>query len=249
MWKAYKQIPIAEAQRSHLHIKIYSPHERQWKLVESYVLAFGIAGSVLHFNRIPAFAVAFLRRVLAIPTQSFYEDFRLLEFEWGAASALVYLDKFAKLLGIKFDDKKQQGPCTRLEMLGNIENFSRAGFDEASVEARGDRLQAISDEIDAVLECRRIASGQAASLRGQLLHIAQTRPARTGRLPLLELAKVADGKVFGWSSKLEWDLIFARRAMDLPHVKLFPLGASEARRTYAFTDASFEPGRGSTPGT
>lgn len=52
MWKAYKQIPIAEAQRRHMHIKIYSPHERQWKFVESYVLAFGLAGSVLHFSRV-----------------------------------------------------------------------------------------------------------------------------------------------------------------------------------------------------
>ena len=52
----------------------------------SYVLVFGLAGSALHFIRIPAFLIAFCRRLFAIAVTGFCDDHRIVEHR-GAQNA------------------------------------------------------------------------------------------------------------------------------------------------------------------
>ena len=84
-----------------------------------------------------------------------------------------------------------------------------------------------------------VTSGDAVSLRGKLLHLAATRPGRTGRLPMPYLSDIADGKAAGWSKGLEVDLSFARLQLDSKHVRHYPLLPSIEIGPRVWSDASF----------
>ena len=68
-------------------------------------------------------------------------------------------------LGLRFDDRKQQGPMLTLPLLGNIENYDPAGADVMTVEARADRLLEIRAVLDKVLQRKALLHGEAATLR------------------------------------------------------------------------------------
>ena len=78
MKSAYKQLCIHPDQIRYCVIAFFDPHRGVWVFAISYALAFGLAGAVLHFNRIPALIVAFCRRWMAIPVQNFYDDLESL---------------------------------------------------------------------------------------------------------------------------------------------------------------------------
>ena len=105
-------------------IAVYSPLHDEWRFAISWALPFGMSGAVLHFNRVPAFLVAFCRRWFAIPCQHFYEDFRIVEVSGAEGSAFRWFGRAMALLGWQFDHEKDQAPTSLLPMLGNIEDYS-----------------------------------------------------------------------------------------------------------------------------
>ena len=72
---AYKQLPVTPDQLRYVVIAIYNPNECKWVFAVSYALALGLAGAVLHFNRVPALIAAIAAgaprrpRCKLIPTQ------------------------------------------------------------------------------------------------------------------------------------------------------------------------------------
>ena len=95
MWKAYRQIPTAEHQQRFMIIKIFVIVRKIWRYALRKVLVFGLAGAVLLFNRVPVFFTAFLRRVLAIPAQHFFDDFRIVEPMITKESGFVFFKRTA----------------------------------------------------------------------------------------------------------------------------------------------------------
>ena len=81
MWKAYRQIPCHPDQSRYMVVMVWHPLEKKYVFGETKGLLFGLAGSVLAFNRVPAFITAVARRWLAIPVQHFFDDFRLLDVQ------------------------------------------------------------------------------------------------------------------------------------------------------------------------
>ncbi len=89
---------------------------------------------------------------------------------------------------MRFDAEKDQRPCPSPVLLGNIEDYSRlSAEDKIYIECKPERLQAVKTEVADYIEQKRITRGRAASLRGKLLHISQTRPGRLGRATLAAL--------------------------------------------------------------
>ena len=91
---------------------------------ESKALLFGLTGSVLSFNRIPALIVALARRWLAIPVQNFFDDFRIMDLDKSKGSANRFFCIFVQdILGFKIDEGKEQLPDFKAIFLGNIEQY------------------------------------------------------------------------------------------------------------------------------
>ena len=82
MKRAYKQLAIHPEQQRFIIICVFHPERRCWVFALSYALPFGLAGAVLQFNRIPALFTAFCRRWLAIPVHHYFDDFRIIGFEF-----------------------------------------------------------------------------------------------------------------------------------------------------------------------
>ena len=128
-----------------------------------------------------------------------------IEHAWQLWSELI------DFIGVRFDSSKDQLPTTELEMLGNVEVFSDVAFDRFIVTAKPARIADLISEIDSIMHARKLATGQAASLRGKLLHVSHTQPGRLGLATLGAL--IANGKCNSWSSNLTWELDFARMSL------------------------------------
>ena len=243
MKSAYKQISVDAEHLRFVVIVIYDPFLCVWRYAISYALPFGLAGSVLHFNRVPAFITAVCRRFFAIPVQHFYDDFRILEPALTKGSGFKWFSKIVDLLGWVFDPKKDNPPCHTLEMLGNIEDWSQAGASECFwVRAKAERLVDIKQIVFEARCKKSMPKGLAASLRGKLLNLSFTKPQRTGRGNYHMLNAIADGRLVGWNDTLALELEFIAFDLELEHAKGYPLVDSPKSDTRCWTDASFEPG-------
>ena len=98
-------------------VRLWYPTRRQWVYCIAWVLLFGLAGSVLHLNRVPTLITAIARRWLALPVQHFFDDFRILEPEVCGNSALEVFQILDQILGIRFDEAKDQAPAPVLIFL------------------------------------------------------------------------------------------------------------------------------------
>ena len=124
MKRAYRQIPIHPEQERWCVVMLWHPGWGAWAFAEARGLLFGLAGAVLAFNRVPAFIVAVARRWLAIPVNSFFDDFRIFDVAKSGGSA----NRFFKLLvedvlGWMLDADKEQPPSQRITFLGVVEDY------------------------------------------------------------------------------------------------------------------------------
>jgi hypothetical protein len=244
MWKAYKQVPAAKEQMNCMIIQLWDIVEKRWTFCKSHVLAFGLSGAVLHFNRVPTFLIAFCRRFFSICVTGFFDDHRIVEFTSAGSASFRWFKRVSDWLGLRFDPKKDQIGMGRLPLLGNIERYDMARSDKFVVEARSDRLEDIRTSIISFLNLKRLKSGEAATLRGRMMHVGQCRPGRLGRATLTAVSRIADGHADNWSFQLEWDLHFALDSLRQHHAKTYPLADMRLRRVTGFSDASYEPREG-----
>ena len=240
MKAAYKQIAIDAQQSAFVVIAVFDVMSHRWRFIISRALLFGLSGSVLLFNRVPNLLVTIARRWLAIATHAFFDDFQIIDFKDSGGSAEFYFDHLMKFLGWRFDDCKKQSCLGRLPMLGNIECFDDLGASEQfRVEAKPERIEAIKLMAQGMLNARCVTSGDASSLRGKLVHVAATRPGRTGRIPIPFISEIADGKANGGSEGLEMDLQFTIDALSETPERFYPLLPTLEVGPRVWSDASF----------
>ena len=243
LWKAYRQVPVHPSQQRFLIIRVWCRAKRRWLYCKAFVLLFGLAGAVLHFNRLPTFFVAFLRRILAVPIQHFFDDHRILEPMITGGSAFRWAQKVADYFGFRFDVGKDAPPTPLLHLLGNLEDYRMvAAEDTAYLEAKPERLADVTCIVVEALKARKRPQAAAASLRGKILHLAHTCPARTGRVPLNGLGRLADGKqTHEWGSDVQYDLEMVLLGLALPHRRAYHLSSTPQHPVVIISDASFEP--------
>ena len=203
MKKAYKQLAVSPGQLRYMVVAVYDPTTNQWRFAVSWALPFGLSGAVLHFNRVPALITAFCRRWLAIPVQHFFDDFRIVEPQFADESGYKWFARAADFFRWRFDPSKDVSPRDVLPMLGCLEDWSRAHTDFFAVHADLERIIALQTITDGVRSARHCPKGVAASLRGKVLHLAGTKPGKTGRGNYLSLSALADGHGPSWSDELD----------------------------------------------
>ena len=241
MKKAYKQISISKEQLRFAVIVIYNIETHKWVYAISWALPFGMSGAVLHFNRVPAFIVALCRRWMAIPVQNFFDDFRIIEPQFLKGSGFKWFKKITNLLGWHFDPDKDHAPSVILPMLGNIENWSKTDADQFLVQATPERILALKTFVISAINNKKCTKTMASSLRGRLVHIAATRPARTGRAYLANLSRLADHGGPTWSEEIHMELLYILKDLDGDFTKVYPLFPCTDIGPRVWTDASFEP--------
>ena len=118
----------------------------------AYVLLFGEAGSVLQFNRLSTFLVAAARRLLAIPVQAYFDDFRFMATAECARSDWRHFQRLVDWLGVFFDPKKDQLHGPLVSMLGNVEDYTLVPSRGIVVlSAKQSRVEDIKQSIIAIL--------------------------------------------------------------------------------------------------
>ena len=109
------------------------------------------------------------------------------------------------------------------------------------VHASPERLEAIRLLVHQIIRVRRCTKAMASSLRGRQVHLAATRPGKTGRAYLAALSDLADHGGPTWSEQLQRELKYVRRDLDRKFTKTYPLTKSISIGPRIWTDASFEP--------
>ena len=241
MWKAYRQVPLADDQTRLCVIAVWDISMKKWRFCKAYALLFGLTGAVINFNRLPVFMAAAARRVLAVPVQHFFDDFRIVEPLLANGAGLKAFEWLADFIGLRFDPKKDQPPTPELPLLGNIEAYSRSSVaDVVELWAKPERVEAVRLLVLELIARQWVTSGEASSLRGRLLHLASTRPSRTGRAVMPALNELASSLSSGaWSLELLWDLGAALELLRLSHVREFRSVPPLACGPRCWTDASF----------
>ena len=240
MWKAYRQVPCHPRCNKFLLIMIWHPSMGKWVFGKARGLLFGLSGAVLAFNRIPAFITAVARRWLAIPVQSFFDDFRVLDVARAKGSANKYFGFLMEMLGWKLDEGKARGPASEILFLGNAENYKPAGGpNDVIIGPKEGRVEAIAETVKELLKGRKLTQGDAKTLRGRLLHLASTCAGRMGKGVLYHISQRAEGGNEEWSEGLEHNLVFVWQLLQLLKPRRIDLHMGTARGPRVWTDASY----------
>jgi hypothetical protein len=154
---------------------------------------FGLKSAVVQFNRIPHFAVEVVRRMLAVCTAHYFDDFSVVEPTFardakGLSSGQGNLWRVMVALGFPLSAKKHVPAAACSVFLGVETDFSRLpyeGFISAGVTQ--ERVKALGRDIQRVLSEGSLSEGEASSLCGRLGFVCNWCAYRFGRAALQPL--------------------------------------------------------------
>ena len=239
MKSAYRQIPVEE-HRGFSTVAVWSPPDKGWRFFSLASLAFGLSAAVIQFNRVPAFLVAFLRRMLFIPTINFYDDFKFFDVLCSCGSAKTFFDKAIAFFGPAFDPAKDQSSSTMVTFLGGTVDMSDIANDMITLKPTREKEDAMSADIRVFLANMRMSRGEAASLRGRILSWASYIAGRLAFGCLGALDHQADtdhsDEKFPWELEQCLNMILA--IIELRMYRTLPLITSRPTAR-VYTDASF----------
>ena len=241
MWKAYRQIPGHAKQRKWMVVMVYHPIRKMWVFGEAKGLLFGLTGSVLHFNRVPAFITAVARRWLALPVQHYFDDFRLFDVKVSRGS----VNKYFKLLldaviGYRIDPAKESIPAPMLTFLGNVEDYDPKDEDDAvQLRPKEGRAATIEASVDEAIRDEALQEGAAKTLNGKMLHFAATSAGRFGKGILYHVADRAAGTTPVWYENLLFNLVFIKYLLGHNIPRTITLRPDSSAGVRLWTDASY----------
>ena len=119
--------------------------------------------------------------------------------------------------------------------------MSKTDADQFLVQATPERIEALKTFVISALNNKKCTKTMASSLRGRLVHLAATRPARTGRAYLANISGLADHGGPTWSEGIHMELQYILKDLDGDFTKVFPLSPCIDLGPRVWTDASFEP--------
>ena len=239
--KAYRQIPVIPEHLRFSIVAIYHPERRQWVFAECDGLAFGLSAAVLGFNRVPSFIVALARRWLAIPLFSFFDDFKVLDVACSSGSATRSFLQLLDWLGYRRDPGKDQMPSADAIFLGAREVYSHLGASDSIWHLpKPGREEQIRQQILQIQRQGRLSVSSAMSLRGKLLHLAETYQGRSGRVPTPHLdERAAADHTTAMSPGIQMELDLYLEMLETCPYRQVPMDPSALPQISLFTDASF----------
>ena len=211
-------------------------------------LLFGLASSVISFNRTPALLVAVLRRVAGVPAFHYFDDLGLLDPDTLASLGTTALRLIHSSAGFNLDEGKASAGAdwVFLGVLYLLKDAFKTGFLVA--DAKPGRRAGILSSVNLILRTKLVSLEGIQKLRGKAGHLASTNFGRMGRAP--EQAMVAFEASLKATHRraeepidkdLEQALLLLKALLlRAPPRKLY-LEVRYKAPTLIYSDASFEP--------
>jgi hypothetical protein len=158
-------------------------------------LLFGLASSVISFNRTPALLVAVLRRVAGVPSFHYFDDLGLVDL----SSLSILGQKLVRLVhssaGFLLDSDKALAPDVSWVFLGILYLLEKA-FSNALIvaDAKPGRRAAILAIVNTILDEKLLSRLTAGKLRGKSHFLANSMFGRMGRAPESALVRFEHDK-------------------------------------------------------
>lgn len=239
--RAYRQQGV-RPDDLHLSTSIL-PYNGQARFITLFALCFGLSSAVLGFNRIGGIIKWFLRSVMLLTVDAYFDDFIQLESKECSYVARDILKKAIRILGFIIDPKKSSGPGREFRWLGSMKLIKELSICTYMDRRRIGHIVAMINE---AITANELKPHDAGTLRGKWGFACLGTWGATGRIANEALKKrehTAEKNDF----KLTPALVEAFRWMKallavLPPAEHF-LAGSVRKHFILYTDASSEESR------
>ena len=181
--------------------------------VEYYFLpghTFGMASSVLNFNRFPHLLVAMCRTLFAVACDHFFDDYVIVDSDEGGESGQAALAFGHELIGQSVEPKKRKRMAGANVALGQYADVSRVHSEALVVFSPvASRCSTILTALRTAKKRNHLSTGEAGRIRGKLGWVLSAAYARVGRAaaqPLTEREYSSGSE--GWTPALDEMLSF-----------------------------------------
>jgi len=204
-------------------------------------LVFGLAASVVGFNRVSLFLEFVMRMFLLLVVLHYYDDFSFMEFFETSQQVQDLLYVVTSLLGFFLDRGKSQGPTGIWKWLGAMKAFDWLGV---TTFMHQDRKEKIRKMINKFLNTDWLSPSEAATLRGKYQFLSLGMTGKSGRIALRALItrQYYEGTNYRLDEPLRRNLVWMKLLMTvLPPARVnFSSLYTQRRTLHLFTDASSE---------
>ena len=180
--KAYRQMPSGHPGST--VVALWNPDAKQVEFFLVMGMPFGLATSVLQFNRPMESLVAVLRRLFGVSAAHYYDDIINASPAFAAKSDDDTTIALCALTGYVLDGDKHVKHDKTNPFLGVIYDFSHYRKGVVLVRIKPERKDKIRHMINAIFEQRKLTAGGASSLRGKLFFSCTQAFGRAGRAAL-----------------------------------------------------------------
>ncbi|CAE7409333.1 DNA (cytosine-5)-methyltransferase 3A [Symbiodinium microadriaticum] len=242
MKAAYRQLPNDPDEQTGLFIAFYDPNDHQVKYVHLRAHPFGLSAAVLNFNRVPCLSTAVVRRLAAVATCNYFDDFGVLDFVCARGSGVSFLREAHNLMGLVLDAVKQGPMATQRHFLGILLDLT-AALDKQilRINLKVGLREALRADIQVMLDQDQCTAAEAAKLRGRLTWAACGMFGRCGRAGQAALVqrqyRDSDAKL---SDELRASLRFFQSLVQVVEPRTVFLGPRALPPLIVYTDASWE---------
>ena len=202
---------------------------------------FGMASSVLNFNRFPKLMVAMARSLLALPVSQYFDDYFIMDLRCAGDSGQVGLQRLHMHLKRPLDDGKRQSMASKRVGLGVVVDVSRVRTEWAVVvSTKWHRCLSILTMLRDARDHNHLPNGVAATIYGKLGFVLTAVYGRVGRAaaqPLMQ--RVWHDHTTDFTPALQHMLAFYEALLpSLPPLTI-PIYDDGQAPVVIYTDASF----------
>ena len=235
---AYRQIPVHPSHECLAIAAVWNVHTNEWVFFAMQGLPFGLGAAVNQFNRLPAFLVAVARRILGLPVISFFDDFKTTDIINLCESCPPFAELCA-ILGVRLDEMKHQSVSLDTAFLGGRETINHPYVDAVLIRPKEGREDSIMLLINETIRTGMCLPSDAQSLRGKLVHLADSYVGRVGRACTLGLQELISQSTSKCSESTIETFMSIKEIIFMKAYKLIELGKKRPQAR-VYTDASFE---------
>ena len=234
---AYRQLPVAEPDHTHVLVRIPGG----WTLWKHRCLLFGSTASVWSYTR-TADMICWLCRALTLsPMVHYVDDYASIEPEQTIHSGFDCVHHIMKHVGFKFKPSNDQPPAPQQLIQGVIMTIDAASF---TVSTEAGRMQRITAQLREHLHKATMSSDEATRLAGKLQFISEATMCQIIRCCIQPLYARASAPVQHAQIPLGSGITDALQTLlhVLPTIKPRTFNFIQKACTIVYADAYFQAG-------
>ena len=241
---AYKQVGVESSSEPFAFVSVYSPEHRKPMAFRSLAMPFGACQSVPGFLRLSRALWHIACVCLHIVNSNFFDDYIVVSEDSLSQSTALAFESLLGMLGWAYD---KEGPkatnfAKRADALGLTLDFAESHNYILKIRNTQSRKTELVDEINTILEEKRLGKAKALQLRGRLGFAENQifgRAAKQSMHTLVEHAHFSGGDLL--SSEIESALKSLKDMIEFGADR--EISALSSLTFVILTDASYESGK------